>query len=96
MAVYLKYGRMYQKVSKDDELYLPVDAVITAIFKQMHPNRTWNFTSINSFVKEHYKRDDIEVWDDLWFWGFFNQKVVKKEKSIWMEWKQILGDETDR
>ena len=36
MAVYLKYGRMYQKVSKDDELYLPVDAVITAIFKQMH------------------------------------------------------------
>ena len=56
MAVYLKYGRMYQKVSKDDELYLPVDAVITAIFKQMHPNRTWNFTSIIALLRNIIKR----------------------------------------
>ncbi|MFN8317831.1 MAG: hypothetical protein U0V54_00255 [Saprospiraceae bacterium] len=86
-----------KKVSKDDELYLPVDAVITAIFKQMHPNRTWNFTSINSFVKEHYKRDDIEVWDDLWFWGFFNQKVVKKKRVFeWNENKYWAMKQTDK
>lgn len=59
-------------LGKNDDFYLPVDAVIVAIFKEIKP-RNWNFKNVNKIIKENYSRKDIEVWDDLWFWGFITQ-----------------------
>ena len=86
-----------KKVAKEDELYLPVDAVITAIFKKMDSEGSWNFKSINRLIKENFKGDEIEVWDDLWFWGFFNQMVVNRERILsWNENKYWAVKETDK
>ncbi len=46
--------------------------VIIAIFKQIE-NTKWNFKKVNHVIGECYSGEDIEVWDDLWFWGFISQ-----------------------
>ena len=56
----------------NDSFYLPVDAVIIAIFKKIKP-KSWNFKNVNKIIGENYSGKDIEVWDDLWFWGFISQ-----------------------
>lgn len=61
------------KINKNDEIYLPVDAVIISIFKQLELKTNWNFTNINKLLKHYYQGNDIEIWDDLWFWGFITQ-----------------------
>ncbi|WP_435524452.1 hypothetical protein [Chryseobacterium indoltheticum] len=33
------------------------------------------------------KKLDIEVWDDLWFWGFINQKGSSDRSFEWNEGK---------
>jgi len=59
-------------LEKNDNFYLPVDAVIIAIFNEIKP-QNWNFKSVNKIIDENYSGKDIEVWDDLWFWGFISQ-----------------------
>lgn len=59
-------------LGKNDKFYLPVDAVIIAIFKQIKP-QNWNFKNVNKIIEQNYSGTDIEVWDDLWFWGFITQ-----------------------
>jgi hypothetical protein len=59
-------------LEKNDNFYLPVDAVIIAIFKEIKP-KNWNFKNVNKIIEENYSGKDIEVWDDLWFWGFISQ-----------------------
>lgn len=59
-------------LEKNDNFYLPVDAVIIAIFKEIKPKK-WNFKNVNKIIEENYSGKDIEVWDDLWFWGFISQ-----------------------
>ena len=59
-------------LEKNDNFYLPVDAVIIAIFKEIK-QQNWNFKSVNKIINENYSGKDIEVWDDLWFWGFISQ-----------------------
>jgi hypothetical protein len=59
-------------LEKSDSFYLPVDAVIISIFKNIQPKR-WNFKSVNKTIGENYDGKDFEVWDDLWFWGFITQ-----------------------
>jgi hypothetical protein len=59
-------------LENNDIFYLPVDAVIIAIFKEIQP-KNWNFKNVNQIIKENYSGKDIEVWDDLWFWGFISQ-----------------------
>ena len=59
-------------LEKNDSFYLPVDSVIIRIFKQISP-QIWNFQSVNEIINENYRGKDIEVWDDLWFWGFITQ-----------------------
>ena len=61
------------EISSGDEFYLPVDSVIIAIFKKIAPEIRWDFNKINKKLKETYVGNDIEVWDDLWFWGFITQ-----------------------
>jgi len=59
-------------LGENDNFYLPVDAVIIAIFKEVKPKK-WNFKNVNKIIAENYSGKDIEVWDDLWFWGFISQ-----------------------
>lgn len=79
------------KLECEDKLFLPVDRVIEEIFNQKisHPDKKkWNFNNINKLLNEQFKGSDIEVWDDLWFWGFITQKVVKNETKREIEWNE--------
>ena len=69
------------KLDEDDILFLPVDKVITEIFKKIpHPkNKNWTFNSINKMLNKEFIGTDMEIWDDLWFWGYITQKVVKNQ-----------------
>jgi hypothetical protein len=72
----------------DDQLFLPVDAVIKFIFKKAKINTTQSFVSINKLLAINYKGDKMEVWDDLWFWGFITQKGDRKNRiQQWNEAK---------
>lgn len=77
------------EISKHEDFYLPVDAVIIEIFKKLDSTKNWNFYNINSKIKDFYKGQQIEVWDDLWFWGFITQVVTsdKDKKITWREHK---------
>ncbi len=86
-----------KKLDKEDEFYLPVDGVITFIFKNLNNNRNWYFDNINQEIKKYYKNVEIEIWDDLWFWGFITQEVKNKKRSLkWNENKYWATKETDK
>lgn len=72
------------EINNNDSLYLPVDEVIKFIFNSLEPSVTWNFNNINRRIAEKYSGREIEVWDDLWFWGFITQKGSGKNRSL--EW----------
>lgn len=86
---YLKKLRVWDDVPKEisekDKFFLPVDIVITEIFRKLY-QRNWDFNSINSYLGDKYKGKDIEVWDDLWFWGFVTQKGAGKNREF--EWNE--------
>lgn len=80
----------------DDTFYLPVDTVITAIFKNIKPIK-WNFKNVNQIIKEYYTGKDIEVWDDLWFWGFISQIGTGENRKMgWNLNKYWVLRETDK
>ena len=86
-----------KNIEKTDKLYLPVDRVILTIFQKMDNQVRWTFDKINKTLNKNYTGDEIEVWDDLWFWGFFNQKVVNKERVFeWNESKYWILNETNK
>ena len=59
------------------KLKLPVDAVIQNIFCLINENETiQKFDEINLTIKG-VGDNAPEIWDDLWFWGFFTQKSKK-------------------
>ena len=68
-------------ILKDDCLYLPVDTVIIKVFHEI-AGKKWSFNTINRELSKHYKGDDMEVWDDLWFWGFITQKVENNDRNV--------------
>jgi len=72
------------KIDDNDKFFLPVDAVIIAIFKEINPNVKRDFKGINKFLKDekNYSNLDIEIWDDLWFWGFITQKGSDDNRSF--------------
>ncbi len=72
------------KLELNDTFYLPVDAVIIAIFNHINKEIKWDFNKINKVIKKFYSGNDIEVWDDLWFWGFITQKGTGETRK--MEW----------
>jgi hypothetical protein len=78
-------------IDDNDTFYLPVDAVIIEIFSRIELGN--NFKKINTFLNKHYKGKDIEVWDDLWFWGFISQKSNGATRALaWNEakyWSQL-------
>ncbi|MFH6937055.1 hypothetical protein [Flavobacterium sp. FlaQc-30] len=83
-------------IDENDSFYLPVDAVIIAIFKKLNPDKTWNFTNINSLLKRKYIGQEIEIWDDLWFWGFITQNGGENRKFEWNENKYWALKESDK
>ncbi len=76
-----------QSIDMNDRIFLPVDTVIEEIFKKIGFNKT-TFIKINNEIDKYYKGTEIEVWDDLWFWGFITQRVIGygKEKERMFEW----------
>ncbi|EPM5418124.1 hypothetical protein ACTM2X_002989 [Vibrio parahaemolyticus] len=74
-----------KRISKGDEIWLPVDAVIIHIFKELGMDKP-SFAKINKLIKQYYKGNDLEVWDDLWFWGFITQKGTGDTRQT--EWNE--------
>lgn len=83
-------------IDENDSFYLPVDAVIITVFKKLNPDKTWNFTNINSLLKRKYIGEEMEIWDDLWFWGFITQNGGENRKFEWNENKYWVLKESDK
>lgn len=68
-------------LTSDDRIFLPVDQVILQIFKYLDVTKN-NFDKINSFLAVTFKNYELEIWDDLWFWGHFTQKGSGVTRSL--------------
>ena len=79
-----KTSRIWADFSiNENELKLPVDAVITHIFKNNFVNQgcRLDFDGINEFIGKYYsKNNDFIIWDELWFWGFITQKIENNRR----------------
>lgn len=67
----------------DEPIRLPVDKVIKAIFRHLRVSDDdtsfrlkEDFGKINCYLRDTLgcTREEMLVWDDLWFWGFITQK----------------------
>jgi hypothetical protein len=85
-------------IQENDEFHLPVDSVITEVFYKIDSKKTWNFELINKTLKsENFHGLDIEIWDDLWFWGFITQYGSGKNREFkWNENKYWIIKESDK
>lgn len=97
---YPNYLKIWNDVPKEleekDKFYLPVDAVIIAIFAKLE-QKNWDFKKINKLLTENYKELEIEIWDDLWFWGFITQEGSGIEREFkWNENKYWMLKESDK
>lgn len=97
---YPEYLKIWDDIPKtlkvNDEFYLPVDAVIIAIFAKLK-NQNWNFNQINSLLKQNYQEIEIEIWDDLWFWGFITQEGSGVQRDFkWNENKYWILKESNK
>lgn len=83
-------------LNDNDKLNLPVDAVIIAIFNSIKQHN-WDFKKINKLLKDKYTKLEIEIWDDLWFWGFITQEGTGTERIFkWNENKYWMLKESDK
>ena len=73
-------------ISNNDKFFLPVDAVIIKIFRELDNTINWNFKNVNAKLKSKYTEQDIEIWDDLWFWGFVTQNGSGNDRIL--EWNE--------
>jgi hypothetical protein len=84
-------------IEENDSFYLPVDAVIIAIFTKLDSSTKWDFDKINKTLATNYKGQQIEVWDDLWFWGFITQNGSGETRVFgWNENKYWVLKESDK
>ncbi|MBX9782893.1 MAG: hypothetical protein K2X48_06355 [Chitinophagaceae bacterium] len=91
------WGDVPSTIADNDNFYLPVDAVIIAIFKKLDNTINWNFDKVNNILKEKYTGQQIEVWDDLWFWGFITQNGSGDNRKFeWNENKYWALKESDK
>lgn len=80
-----------------DDFFIPVDAVIKEIFNRINPSKNWEFNNITKKIKEYYALNEIEVWDDLWFWGFITQKGSGNNRTFeWNENKYWMMKESEK
>ena len=93
----LKIWNDSPKLENEDDLYLPVDSVIISIFKKLNFPEPISFKSINFFLQANYTNEEIEIWDDLWFWGFITQKGSgDKRTHEWNENKYWVLRDSDK
>jgi len=86
-----------QEIGKEEKFYLPVDAVIISIFNKINHSISWNFDKINSTLNKKYIGQQIEIWDDLWFWGFITQNGTGGNRKFeWNENKYWALKESDK
>lgn len=71
-----------ETLTANDELFLPVDAVIKHIIQEIGSPCANSFSGINTYLKNNMPNSNFEVWDDLWFWGFITQKVNKDKRTM--------------
>jgi hypothetical protein len=84
-------------IEKSDEFFLPVDAVIISIFSKLNSEMKWDFDKVNTKLKAIYKEKEIEIWDDLWFWGFITQNGTGENRKFeWNVNKYWALKETDK
>lgn len=84
-------------IANNDDFYLPVDSVIIAIFSKLDSSHHWDFNKINRILKQNYSSQDIEIWDDLWFWGFVTQNGTGEKRIFeWNENKYWVLLESDK
>jgi hypothetical protein len=78
----LKFWHDTPDLIPPDRLYLPVDAVITKVFEYLQlPGKP--FDAINAYLqRQQYQIKDLEIWDDLWFWGFITQEGSGADRKI--------------
>lgn len=85
----LKFWNDVPELSNNDELYIPVDIVIRHIFsdhcKKNHCKN--DFKGINKYIKE-FSNKNIDIWDDLWFWGFITQSSKGKKRKRIMKFNE--------
>ena len=85
------------EISAVDKFYLPVDAVIITIFSTIDNSVKWNFDKINRMLSSYYNSAQMEVWDDLWFWGFITQNGTGDNRHlVWNENKYWALKESDK
>ena len=86
-----------QQIDSSKKFFLPVDTVIEAIFYKLDSSEKWNFDNINSVLQQSYSSEQMEIWDDLWFWGFITQFGSGLQREhIWNEQKYWALLETDK
>jgi hypothetical protein len=84
-------------ITDQDQFHLPVDAVIISIFSKLENSKKWDFEKVNSTLKQTYSEQKIEVWDDLWFWGFITQNGSGDNRQFeWNENKYWALKESDK
>ena len=86
----------------DDTLNLPVDEVITHIFGALDAGTPAGqpaaFSHINNRLHQRYAGAQMEVWDDLWFWGCFTQQGSGNNRQFvdWNAEKYWAQQHTDK
>ena len=85
-------------LDEGDSIYLPVDAVILAIFTKLDPSPPkWTFSKINKKLKElGFSNEEIIRFDDLWFWGYItqdNSKGKEEDMEYWDDTRKMLWNE---
>ncbi|WP_241132543.1 hypothetical protein [Achromobacter insuavis] len=61
--------------------YLPVDRVILHIFRTLGLASP-RVETINARLRARYSADEMLIWDDLWFWGFFTQEGNGENRTL--------------
>jgi hypothetical protein len=93
----LKIWNDIPQLTEEDKLYLPVDSVITCVFIKLNFPEPVSFKSINKFLHDNYSNKEIEIWDDLWFWGFITQKGSGINRiHTWNESKYWILRDSDK
>jgi hypothetical protein len=86
-----------ETITDQDNFYLPVDSVIVSIFRKLDNSKNWNFDNINQILKVNYSMKQMEIWDDLWFWGFITQNGSGDQREfVWNENKYWVIKESDK
>ena len=81
-----------------DTLHLPVDSVIKHALAPLDGGVQHDFHSINDLLHGQFSGKEMEVWDDIWFWGFFTQRETKGMGRIlqWNREKYWATQHTDK